>query len=403
MANDFASIGGALAILKNYYEGPIVDQFNNEMPIYREIEKGKEKYNGLKVIRPLKLIRNTGIGATSDGGTLPKIGTDTVKQAEIEAKFNYLRFGLTGPMIKASQGDKGSFISAMSHLMQSGMEDLKNDVNRQLSWTGRGDLAKVNATVVASTSLVAKGRESTEDGDKFLDVGMVIDVINSSGVVQASAVEITAMTVSAGLATLTLSAAVSVAADDIIVRSGAANKEIQGLLVALDGATSSIFGIDRSVYRQYQGNLVDALSAQLTLSMMKQTANLGRRRGGAKYSLVLCDFDSERHYEKLLVADKRYVGKVAGDGTFTDKNESFLEHGGCKVVPDKDCPTRFLWIDGKQWKKYVLSELEWADETGSQLIAQTSSDAFEARLRLFCNLFPEKPAAQAALKGYIAP
>jgi hypothetical protein len=403
MANNFASIGGALAILKNYYEGPIVDQFNNEMPLYREIEKGKEKFNGLKVIRPLKLRRNTGIGATSDGGNLPKIGTDTVVQAEIEAKFNYLRFGITGPMIKASQGEKGAFISAMSHLMQSGMEDLKNDVNRQLFWTGRGDLAKVNAAVVASTALVAKGRESTEDGDKFLEVGMVIDVITSAGAVVASNVEITDMTVASGLATLTLSAAVTVSADDIIVRSGAGNKEIQGLLVALDGATSSIFGINRATYRQYQGNVVDAASAQLTLSAMKQAANLGRRRGGAKYSVVFCDFDSERYYEKLLVADKRYVGKVVGDGTFSDKGESYLEHGGSKVVPDKDCPTRFLWIDAKQWKKYVLSELEWADETGSQLIAQTSADSFEARLRLFCNLFPEKPAAQAALKSYIAP
>ena len=403
MANSFASIGGAVAILKNNYQGPIVTQFNDEMAIYRELEKGKEKWSGLKVIRPLKVRRNTGIGATTDGGTLPKIGNDAVLQAEIAAKYNYLRFGLTGPMIAASKGDKGAFISMMSHGMESGMNDSKNDVNRQLFWTGRGDLALVNANVVASTALVAKGRESTEDGDKFLDVGMVIDVINSSGVATASGVEITAMTVSAGLATLTLSAAVSVAADEIIVRSGAGNNEIQGLLTALDGGTTTIFGVDRSIYRQYQGNVVSASGGQLTLSAMKQASNLGRKRGGGKYSAVFCDYDSERFYEKLLVADKRYVGRVVGDGSFSSKDENYLEHGGSKVIPDKDCPSRFLFIDAKQWKKYVLSEFEWADETGSPMIAQTSSDAFEIRLRFFANLFPEKPAAQAALTSYIAP
>ncbi len=54
-------------------------------------------------------------------------------------------------------------------------------------------------------------------------------------------------------------------------------------------------------------------------------------------------------------------------------------------------------------KKYVLAELEWADETGSMMIAQTGADAFEVRLRFFFNLFPEKPNANAVLKSYTSP
>ena len=48
-------------------------------------------------------------------------------------------------------------------------------------------------------------------------------------------------------------------------------------------------------------------------------------------------------------------------------------------------------------------ELEWADETGAYMIAQTSADSFEARLRLFANLFLEKPSASACLQNYISP
>ena len=80
MANQFSSIQSALAILKNWYAGPIVSQFNDEIPFYREIEKGKEKFNGLQVVRPVKVLRNPGIGATSDGGNLPAIVSDVKVQ-----------------------------------------------------------------------------------------------------------------------------------------------------------------------------------------------------------------------------------------------------------------------------------------------------------------------------------
>jgi hypothetical protein len=60
MANQFASVTNALAILKNYYAGPIVSQFNDDLPLYRGAEKGKEKWNGQQVIRPVKVRRNMG-------------------------------------------------------------------------------------------------------------------------------------------------------------------------------------------------------------------------------------------------------------------------------------------------------------------------------------------------------
>ncbi len=403
MANQFASINSALAILKNWYAGPIVSQFNDEIPFYREMEKGKEKYNGLQVVRPVKVRRNPGIGATSDGGNLPAIGQQTTQQATVSAKFNYLRFGITGPMIKASQGDKGAFVSGMEFEMTEGVLDLKSDVNRQLFWDGTADLALVAANAVASTVITAGGRESTEDGNKFLDVGMVIDIVSATtGALVASAVSITAMTGTTTV-TLTLSAPVTCSANDIIIRSGALNNEVQGILTSQDGLTTSIYGIDRSIYQVFQGNLVNAGGNPLNLNILQQALNSARRRGGAKMNVLYSDYDSERFYNKLLVVDKRYVGKVTGDGTFTSKEQSYLEFAGVPWAPDKDCPQRVFMLDSKQYKKYVLCELEWADETGSYMIAQTGADSYEARLRLFMNIFPEKPSSTAVVRNYISP
>lgn len=403
MANQFASISSAMAILKNYYAGPIVSQFNDEIPLYKYMEKGKEKWSGLQVIRPLKVRRNPGIGATSDGGLLPAIGQQTTVQAQISAKFNYLRFGVTGPMIKSSQGDKGAFVDVMSYEMEQGLIDLKNDVNRQLFWDGTGNLATVSANAVASNVVTVTGRTSTEDGSKFLDVGMVIDFYSAAGAPVATGVSIVSLSGTA-TATLTLSTNVTVSATDVVVRSGAYGNEIQGLLTSLDGGTSTIYNVNRSTYPVYQGNSISGNGGQLTLDLMQQALNAARSRGGAKINAVYCDYNSERFYNKLLVADKRYVGtKVKGDGTFSSTDQSYLEWAGVPVIPDKDSPQRIWMLDTKTWKKYVLCELEWTDETGSYMIAQTSADQFESRLRLFANLFPEKPSANAVLSSYISP
>lgn len=403
MSNAFASISNALGILKIYYAGPIVSQFNDEIPLYKGAEKGKEKWNGLQVNRPLKVRRNPGIGATSDGGALPSIGYQTTTQAVITSRFNYLRFGITGPMIKSSQGDKGSFVSIMEYEMEQGLVDLKNDVNRQLFWDGSGKLAVLSAAAVASNVITVTGRTSGEAGNKYLDVGMVIDVISGTTLV-ASGLTITAIT-GTTTATVTLSAPVTCSAADFVVRSGAYNNEIQGLTTILDNGTSTVYGIDRSVYPIYNGTYVDAAGAQLSLDLMQRTLNEIRRKGGGKMNALFTDFDSERYYNKLLVADKRYIGeRVVGDGTFTMKDQSYLQFSGIPVVADKDCPgSNMFMMSAEGWKKYVLAELEWADETGSYLIAQTGADSFEARLRLFANMFPEKPVNMARLLGYISP
>lgn len=405
MANQFQTIAVS-GVLKNWYTGVVIDQFNNDIPWYNQVEKGREKFSGLQVVRALKVRRNPGIGATSDGGALPSIGNSTEVQAQISARFHYARFGLTGPLMKSAQGDKGAFVNQIEYQTTTTMEDFKNDFNRALFWDGSGKLGEVAAAAVASTVITANGRSTGEDGSKYLGdayVGMVIDIVTSGGIVEASGVTILGST-GTSTVTLTLSAAVTVSANSLIVRANSYNLEVQGLRTSLDGGTGTIFGINRAIYGQYQGNLVNANGNQLTLDLMKQGWNAGRQRGGAKYQVVFTDFETERMYEKLLVADRRFVQqKIAGDGTFASKDENFLQYGGIAMMVDKDCTRDIYMLDFKQWKKYILSDLEWCDESGSQMIVQTGVDAWELRLRYFANLFPEKPSAQVRVTGYISP
>jgi hypothetical protein len=278
-----------------------------------------------------------------------------------------------------------------------------SDVNRQCSWDGTGTLATVSANATSSSVITVTGRESVEAGNKFLDVGMVVDIYDSTfATLKASGVAITALT-GTTTATLTLSAPVTVVSTDVLIRSGSQGQEIQGILTQLDGGTTTVFNVDRSLYPSFQGNSVNLSGGQLTLDGLQQAYNEARRRGNGKISVLWTDFDTERFYTKLLAADKRYVNTVKGDGGFTKTENSYLEFNGSPVCPDKDSPRRVFMLSEGVIVKYVLSELEWASETGSELIVQTSSDLFEVRLRLFANLFNEFPASCAVLRNYISP
>lgn len=406
MANSFQSVTSGLAELKNYYQGPIISQFNDDLPVYRGAAKGKHSWSGQQVIRPIKVRRNQGIGATSDGGSLPAIGRQTTVQAIIAARYNYLRFGVTGPMIKASQQDIGSFVRAAAFELEQGYMDLKSDVNRQLSWDGTGDLARMNAAASGATSIVIKGREDTDAALRFVDIGLVFDVY-SSGTLVSSGHEVTAITSGDAddtTATLTVSPALTASADDVLVRSNATESlEIQGLLTQLDGATSTVFNVDRSEYISFQGNVVDRGAAQLTLDAMQQAQDEAERRGGGMVNAIYTDFASRRMYQKLLTADKRYVNTMKGDGGFSSVDENYLEFNGVPVVADKDAPRRMFFLKNGNIVKYVLCEMEFADETGSMYIAQTDNDELEVRIRFFANLFNEQPSGSAVITNYVSP
>lgn len=406
MGNVFQGISSGFAELKNLYEGPIVDLFNEELPVLRGAEKIKKGWSGYQVVRPLRVIRNQGIGATTDGGNLPAIGRQTTIQALIQAKFNYLRFGVTGPMIKASQSDVGSFVRSAAYELEMGYKDLKSDVNRQLSWTGNGTLAQISGNVAASTSVTLSGRESVEYALKFVDVGLVFDIYTTAGALVQQAITVVSIssgTPTSATATIVCDQPVTASSGNIIVRSGSYNNEIQGLLTGMQSTAQTIYNFNQASYLSTYSNVVDLGGAVLSLDAIQNVQNQAERRGGGKLSAFYCDYDTRRYYQKLLTADKRFVNTMQGDGGFAAKNQSYLEFNGVPLVADKDCPQRLFVLDQESWKNYVLCELEFADETGSMYIAQTSVDQFEVRVRYFNNLFPENLAGNGCLQNYVSP
>jgi hypothetical protein len=234
---------------------------------------------------------------------------------------------------------------------------------------------------------------------------MVVDIYSSAGVLKASSVEVltTSGSQNATTATLTLSASVTAAADDYLIRAGSYGNEIQGMLTAEDGLTTTIYSIDRATYQAYQGNVLDLAGAQLTLDDLQEAFDEALRRGGGNLEAIFADFPSVRMYQKLLTPDKRYTNTTSGDGGFSSAKKKYLTFNEVPLIADKDASPRFLMVDSKAYVNYVLAELEFADETGAMFIAQPEADQLEARIRFFANMFNQKPSACAVVEDYISP
>jgi len=118
-------------VLKDYYEGPVREHLNNKIPLLKYIEKSKRKWTGRKIVFPIHNGRNFGVGGRGETGTLPTASAQAYVESQIFSKFLYGRIEISGPVIAASQGDRGSFASALRTEIEGMRRDLRVDFNRQ--------------------------------------------------------------------------------------------------------------------------------------------------------------------------------------------------------------------------------------------------------------------------------
>ena len=105
-----ATITTLNAILKDFYLAPIQEQLNQEVLVLELMEKAVVDWAGRRVVIPLHTARNTGVAFGGATAALPTAGNETYVRAEVEAKFLYGRFEITGPAISSlAKGGTASF------------------------------------------------------------------------------------------------------------------------------------------------------------------------------------------------------------------------------------------------------------------------------------------------------
>ena len=384
-----ATIASVTPIMKEVYQGRIREQLRTETTILKRITRTSagvtNETGGKYVTFPIHTRRNQGIGSRFEMEALPSAGQQGYAAARVGLKYAYAALQLTGQAISLTDTNPKAFAKALDDEVTSLKNDVKVDQNRQVYGSGNGSIG-VTRTVVTAVNVI-----TVVDARAF-QIGMIVDIITLPTTVSVSARTITAIDLTAGANTITLSgAAITTTVGQIIVRSGsgvaaAGNREMTGLS-AIISATGTLYNVDPTVEPEWtseisaNGGTLRAVSEGLMTQMVDRI----RTRGG-KTTLIVQSLGVRRAYANLLTQTKSTVNTVDFVGGF--KGLAFTtdgEQGEIPIVSDVDAPLNSqIFLNEDSLTYYRDEEWHWLDRDGSMWKQVTDSsgryDAYLAQL-----------------------
>lgn len=415
-----ASLNTLSNILKEYYQGPVVEQLNKEVLLLNRLESKSEDLVGKRAYVPLVAARTTGIGARGENAILPSAGAYTYERAIYDLKYLYGKTAVTGPSMAKSKSEVGSFLEILRSELDGLRMDLQKDLARQIYGNGSGKIATATA---GTTTTMTVGKEVLNKGQLY--VGMLVDLYDVSDVATGGAtppvptysgVTITAVDVSAGTITFAAQAA-ALASGDFVTRAGvkiytaqpdpdnaappanpgtwAESDEVDGLQKIVS-ATARLGGIDPTAagkewwkaqvvaYADRKGTARETNTLKdLTLDDMQIALNKARTAGGYP-TAVVTSLGVQREFYKLLNDDVRYVEPESLNYAAGFKT---LSYNGLPLIADIEAPYGKMHIlDEATLKVYSDQDWHFLDNDGQTMRQSGDKDAFEAVMVRYMNL-----------------
>jgi len=388
------SLSTLTAVTKEVYEGKLRAQFNEEVVLLKRIERNGNgstittTVGGKYVTFPIKVYRNNGLGFRREGENLPTAGNQGTAPVQVRLKYGYASVQLTGQSIRLIDKDFQAFISALDLEMQGVKADVAKDLNRQMYGDGTGTIGATTTVGAATTATISRGIQNFQV-QEIVDV-YVPATLAADGAPKATGVLITAVDTAAN--TITYTPSVTLAAGDVFVRTGSANREITGL-AAIVNNSGTLYGVDPNTYPIWK-SVVDAnggTNRALSESAMIRNTHAVRTNGG-KTSLLLSSLGVQRAYWNLLVQARRFsnVKEFAGGYsglTFT------TDQGEVPMVADIDAPYNTIYgLDESEIRLYRDADWDWMDMDGSMwdrvpgTVAGTIKDAYAAEMFSYLEL-----------------
>lgn len=379
-----ATLTTATNILKEIYEPRIREQLQNWLKTSKRIEQTSEgvtsEVGGKYVVFPVHVKRNHGIGARLEMEQLPVAQNQGYARAQVLLSYQYGAVRLSGQSMELAQSNFQAFASVLDEEVNGIQRDLAKDFNRQVYGTSVGALATITganaAAVIPATNT------------QYLEVGMLVDVYDATGVTLKTAVggvTITAITKNTNF-TVSTAPGVATVNTDIVVRQGSLNREIIGLAQIVDD-TAPLFNINpateplwKSVINSNAG-VNRALSEGLMIKMVDDVYT-----NGGNTTAIFTTLGVRRAYFNLLTQQRRYCDTKDFEGGF--KGLAFAtDNGEIPVITDVDCqPNRMYFINEKELKIYRESDWSFMDRDGSKWQRVIGFDAYDATLYKYCQL-----------------
>jgi hypothetical protein len=448
-----ASITTLDSVLKNFYAKAIAEQLNQEVLMLELFEKAKLDWSGKRVVVPVHVARNNGVGFAAEGAALPTAGNQTYEELQITAKFLYGRFQLSGPAISSAKGAY-SFGNYIDLELRKLVEDVRKRAN-VATFSGQTTAGWIHTLVrngaAGALTDSAGGVDIPFSGDATeleskraaaAAAGGVLEVkfrrmsdyalFGAAGVgatIQVTSVDTAANTVRYTSTVGAVAVLVQLRNDDCyaveITGDAAAlanaNLEITGIATNL--ASGSHFGVDRTDATGVSALQSDSIRSvedsgvaadydtfqNLALERMQTLTDSIFSESGLEPDIIMMNPSQRASYTALLVGvtaagvpgnlykDTGSAGK--GDGGF-----SGLGFNNIPIRVSVDAGKNMLYfMHTKAWKLAELEKAGFADLDGNILaragVGTGGIDAYEGYFRMYCDEYCERPNANGALIG----
>ena len=413
-----ASLSTVDAILKDDYK-EYLDNLNEANFILSRVETRKDTVQGRIARHAVHLGRSSGVGARSEGGTLPTAGNQAYATVPVPVRYVYGRIQLSGPTIRQAVTDRGAFIDALDAEMEGIKKDAMKDVNRQLWGTSNGVIAQCGTTSSSTTVVLASTTGSTALRQLFFDGGMVVDIGTvASPTTIASARTVTS--VDETNKTIAISgAAVTTSSSHYVFRSGAGGAssntgqpgdgqvELTGLQTIVDDSAvlHTINPSSQPKWKAYvnsnSGTNRSITESLITGSIMKVLTNSGK-----KPRLLVSAEGVNLAISNLLLSLKRNMeqtqlkGGYAGIQFYSPSVSGKGDEAPTALYADFDCPNNRLYGINPEVLVFhqVGDGFQFMDLDGAVMNRKPDLDAYEATLYMYGELACKQRNAHFVIK-----
>lgn len=368
-------------VLKEFYLAPVREQLNNAVKTLAQFDKNTENVQGKRVYVPIHVSRSPGVGARPDGGTLPAAGEQGYEDSLVPLKYQYGRIKVTGPTIRATKSDEGSFIRAVDSEMKGIVNDLKRDINRQVF--GNGDSKIAQFAVTASGDVLNLATTTKASAIRQFEPGMKIS-IGTVAAPTTTAATLTVVSSSVANKTVTVATGTGVvtAATDFAFRLGNAGAnvsyEITGLQKQIN-SSGTLFDVDPTAFPVWVSTVKanGGTNRQITEDLVQETIDDVDVASGQTPTLWIGSHGVVRSYANALQVRSRYVNTVNLRAGWSGVEIAAAD--GAAFAKDRDCPNNTAFaLTPSEFVEYRQSDYDWADYDGRALRNVAGEDGWEA-------------------------
>ena len=392
-ANTITRIGG---ILKNVYSDTIVEQQNMAAVARKLFTKAKGvRLGGDHYEVSVRVGGNrAGVGARNSDDLLPVPARQQEKKFLIYDRAELGVIRVLDKDIENCRDNAQGFINHLDDEVTGVARDVLKDMNIMTFGDGSGTIATVSAATTAATTFVAATSASGGFGKwgiRYLQVGDQIDVwAPGFGTQRTPAGGVSITGIAPTTKTVTVSAALTLSAGDVVTRANSQNKAYVGLWSASDNSQSTTFqGLSRGTYPNLCGTVVDIAGVALTEANIQTLFSQIEVASGEYPDLIIAGSNSWDQYLALGQSLKRYINTLELDRGFQQ-----LDYNGVPFTKDVDTPPDALFGLRREYvQNGVVTPLSWSEQDGAILKWDAGYAAYKGFMREYGNYVYPRPNA----------